>query len=677
MPTVLSKIPVLRILVPFMLGIMTHRLWHCWWLPAALIILAVVGYRWLDHKNKTPTQRLQWRAYFTIPIIISAFALGWLCALIHSPARLTPQQRTDRILIGRVVELGYTDFSMRLTVYILDKELPKCTVLLSTRGCDYTMQPGDLVAWHAGLNETTNMGNPDEMSYADYLINSKNIRYQQHLPLNQIRKVGNSPTLMTRMANIRRQWERRVYESRLSPDTQHFVIALLIGNSRLIDQTTREVFASAGVAHVLALSGLHVGLIALIIWGLLFPLDYLKMKKLRLVIALIAIVLFALFTGMSPSVMRAAIMTGFVVASLIFSRRSVSLNALAMAALLILVFSPQSLFTVGFQLSFITVAAVLLFAKVPHSLKSRFKAVNYLTSTAITSVVAMLATVALSAHYFHTISLLSVLSNLLILPVLPLIMIFGSLFLLVTAAGMQIPALDWMLDTLYRYIHGVSGWVNALGWSHMSGVYMSSFGVIAYFLVLTFIILWLYRRNHRYLLAAGLTVVVALGHSMWIDARTPKQGLVILNSFSSTPIVYYDSGNGYVWIPDDVDPDTAAFSRFYAGFLAHHRIDSLHYITGYDSLRLEGGFIKPPYAHLMGQRLMAVGSGRWKRLTTTSPLSIDDIIVTKHYHGTAAKLSELFNFKRLIISGGHYEKARLKHECDSLGIHVIDGPISY
>ena len=668
----LSRIPVLRILVPFALGILIHRLWHCWWIPLILIALAIAGYLWLIIESKSPQGRLRWRSHFILPIALAALALGWLCANIHSPARLTNEQCTGRILTGRVVDLDFTDFSMRLTVDVLDKELPRCKVLVSTRGCDYSMQPGDLVAWQAALTEIGNLGNPGEMDYAAYLLDSKGIRYQQHLPVGQVKCIGHSPTLMTRMANMRRDLRLKVFNSRLSSEAQRFITALLLGDSSFIDKSTRQEFSAAGVAHVLALSGLHVGFIALIIWWLLFPLDYLRLKKLRLFITIAAIALFAVFTGLSPSVVRATVMIGMVFASLIFYRRSLSLNALALAALLILVFNPSALFSVGFQLSFITVGAVLMFARLPESWTSRHKWVNYLSSTAVTSLVAMMATVALCAHYFHTVSLMSVFANLLILPVLPLFMVLGALFLLVTAAGLHWALLDQLLNGLYSYIHWVVSSVNALPLSHVQGVYVSTFGVIAYFIMMALIVLWFYRRRFRYLLWAGCALAIMLGHSLWTDYNLPKQGLVIFNSFTSTPVLYFENGKGYVWSPDEEETDSASFARYYAGFLARNNIDELQFITDRDSLQLDHAMIKPPMAHLMGRRMLAVGRGSWKQATASHRLELDDLIVTKRYHGTAAKLWELYRFDRLIISGALQEKGLLLLECDSLGLNVHD-----
>lgn len=669
--SVLSRVPALRILLPLMVGIAVHRLWHCPWMPLALIAVAIAAYAWLARRRQSPDRLLRRRQYFIVPLAAIALSLGWLAAIIHCPPHLTAAQQHDRMLTGRVAELEYTDFSMRLTIDVLGAALPRCRVLVTTRGCDYTTRTGDLVMWPAALEEVGNTGNPDEMDYARLLLGD-GIRYEQHLPVTDIKHIGHSPTLFTRLADVRRTLAGKVFNSRLSPGAQHFVVALLLGDSHLIDKVTREEFSAAGIAHVLALSGLHVGIIALLISCLLFPLDYVGRKKLRLAITLSAIILFAVFTGLSPSVVRATVMTGFVFASLIFYRRSVSLNALAMAALVILMFKPSDLFNAGFQLSFITVGSLLLFAPLPEQLCSGKRPLDYLTTTAITSLVAMLSTIALNAHYFHTISLMAVLANVLVLAVMPVFMVTTALFLLVSAGGLECRPLEWSVESLYRYIHDTAGVFNDAPLSHVSGVYMSTVGVVFYFLILGLVVMWLYRRDKRYLLAAGCAVLLALMHSAWVDYRTPHRGLAVFNSFTSTPVLYYDGGKGYVWVPDEEDTDLATIERHYAGFLARRNIRDLTLVPDDTILRLDGALFKPPYAHLMGRRILAVGRGHWKNSTTDHQLALDDIIVTKRFHGTAGKLKELYRFERLIISGAHQADAieTLLRECDTLGIPI-------
>jgi len=674
--SLMARVPVLRILLPLVAGILMQQLWHCTWAPIALIIMAIASCAWLSlNGRKSPTRRLQYRPYYIIPLSTVAFSLGWLAAIAHSPAHLSAAQASGRTLTGRIHHLEYTDFSMRMTIDVLDRDLPPCRVLVTTRGCDYTAMAGDVVTWPAALREVTTAGNPDETDYARLMLHNEGIRYEQHLPVAQVKKTGFSPTLVTRMANVRRSWASLVFDTELRPGSKGFVLALLLGENQLIDKVTRERFSAAGIAHVLALSGLHVGIITLLIYWLLFPLDYLRLKKLRLAITLGFMILFAVFTGLSPSVVRATVMTGFVFASLIFYRRSTSLNALATAALIILVFSPSALYSVGFQLSFITVGSLLLLARVPEWLQSGNRVLNYFIAMATTSLIATLSTLALSAHYFHTVSLMSIAGNLLVLPILPIFMVLAALFLLVTAAGMQWTVLDWSVDACYRYIHTVARLIEATPLSHVDGVYVSAMGVIFYFIIMGLLILWFYRHKPLFLLLAGGTLAVALAHSAWLDWHAPHRGTVIFNDFTSTPVLCYDWGKACVWIPDVEEADLADFSRRHAKFLARRNITRLTLIASDTTCRMGDAVFQPPHAWLMGRHMLAIDRLKGKKYpANTRGGAVDDILLTKRYRGSIHQIAEHYQFKQLIISGSlEADEARLLvAQCDSMGVKVHD-----
>ena len=233
--------------------------------------------------------------------------------------------------------------------------------------------------------------------------------------MRELERVGQSPTVMTRVFNMRQSLQHKILNSSLSEPTQALVIAMLLGNDDFIEPLVRNDFSRAGVAHVLALSGLHVAVITLIIWFLLFPLDYLRGKKLRLVLTLVILVGYDLLTGMSPSVIRATVMIAFVFMSMIFYRKSTPLNAVATAALAILVFSPSALYSVGFQLSFITVVALIVFYQYFKIKMPASKVLNYVYSILLTSAVAMASTIVLTAYYFNTMSFMSIGANVLIM----------------------------------------------------------------------------------------------------------------------------------------------------------------------------------------------------------------------------------------------------------------------
>lgn len=153
-PSVISRTPLLRVLAPYVAGILLHEVCPRWWPPLALIALAVIG-GWVLGRvsSATPSRRLRMRPYLALPLLVVALALGWLAAVIHHPPVLDAELRHSGNRVGQILDLDHTDFSTRLTVRLLDvpSATMPCRVLVTTRGCDYTLSPGDVIAWPADL----------------------------------------------------------------------------------------------------------------------------------------------------------------------------------------------------------------------------------------------------------------------------------------------------------------------------------------------------------------------------------------------------------------------------------------------------------------------------------------------------------------------------------------------
>lgn len=575
--------PVFRIVIPLALGILMAEHGANAWLAAALAVVAAVGYIWIRATATTPRQRLQRRGYYIVPIALASMALGITTAWVHAPAEIDWKTVNGHGMLARVISLRHTDFSTRMTVTPLGIErngkwenAPACKLDVSTRGCDYTLHEGDLVSMPCQWKEITNLGNPYEMDMAAYQRH-QGMRYTQHIAVGHIHKVGSAPSLLSRLARVRHRLQTAVANSTLSPRSQHFIIALLLGNNRLIDADTREMFSAAGIAHILALSGLHIGILSLIVWWLLFPLDYIGQRKLRLVITLALLAGYAVFTGLAPSVARATLMTGAAMTGVITYRRNTAINSLGTAALIILVFSPSSLFAIGFQLSFITVASLIVFLRTP--LRTNNRVLNYALSLAMTSLVALASTSVLSAHYFHNVTFVSVLSNIFILPVLPVMMITGAFLLALCAAGWEIPALNTVFDWMYDYIVLVADKANGLPLSHLQHVEVTTTTVVIYYVALGFAAAWLLTKRYRYCLLSLFMVLAITMHSTVLDLMRPASGTIVLKSFNSTPVLHYCGTSGYVWIPEEEEPDLSQFRRFYNGLLSHYNIDELTLLT--------------------------------------------------------------------------------------------------
>ncbi|MBR5638553.1 MAG: ComEC/Rec2 family competence protein [Muribaculaceae bacterium] len=684
--SILSRLPVLRLLIPLVIGILLFRVVPFSWLPVAMVAISIVAAIVLVVLKKSPVLSLKLRSLHIFPLLLFMVAMGWFAAFIATPPELDLNEVNGKTVLSRIEAIDFHEKSMEMQVKLLkledgDAPMKKSHIILSTKGCDYELAPGDLISFPLGLSPVRNMGNPDEMDYASYLLH-KGIRYHQHTKLEAVTKVGESPTLMTRAENLRQTLEHKILNSSLAPETQSMLIAVLLGNDDFITPETREHFSVVGVAHVLALSGLHIAVITLLIWFLLFPLDYLRAKKLRLVLTLLLLIGYDILTGMSPSVVRATVMIAFVFMSTLFYRKSTPLNSVAAAALVILVFSPGSLYSVGFQLSFITVAALIIFYQTFEIKYPANKLLKYFYSLFLSSLVAMLSSTILVAYYFNTLSVMAVISNFIILPVFPVFMSLGAVVLLLLAVGGSVGCLNSALDVMTSFFNGSVNWFSTWSFGH-SDIYVTWVAVVLYYAMLFMVVMWLYRHNIRWLLAAGVCLVIGLAHSIIVDITTPKQGIVIFNSYNSTPVLYHNHGKAMLWVPDvENDFDLDAFKRQHKAFLAHYRIDSVRLVDS-TMCMIDGGMVNHPYAMLCGEKILSVGKGHWKNYEPADSCEVkfDVLLVTKQYHSTIARAMELFDVKSIILSGDIYDEniPALEKECQQLGVpyHSIKSKGAY
>lgn len=672
--SILSRLPALRLLLPLMAGILLHELLPGCWLPVAMVAVALLALIILRVKDSRQLACHARRKCHVVPLWLAMAAVGWMAAWVAAPPAVDVNDVNGNVATGRIESVECSEKSMTMLLDLLnpdDVETPvkfhDTQIMLSTTGCNYDLKAGELLEFTLELEEISNLGNPDEMDYAKHLLR-KGVRYRQHTDVKNVKKVGESATLMTRAYGLRQDLQHKITGSRMSPDTQSQLIAMLLGNGDYMSRETRELFSRAGVSHVLALSGLHVAIITFMIWFLLFPLDYLRARKLRLMITMLMLVAYDVVTGLSPSVVRATAMISFVFMSMIFYRKSTPLNSLFSAALAILVFSPSSLWSVGFQLSFITVAALMIFYSRFNVRYPENKLLRYLYTTLLTSVVATFSTIILTAYYFNTVSLSSALSNVVILPLLPVFMLLGALAILFLSAGVDVLLIDKALDAMCAAMNGSIGWFASLPLSQ-DDVYVTWVAVVVYYIVLMLAALWVYRKRMSYLLAAGMVVIAGIVHGIIVDLNTPRKGLVIFNSYNSTPVLYFCGHNAMLWVPDvETDFDLKAFERRHRAFLAHHRIDTISLV---DSARMElpDGIVEHPCAKLYGLGMIAAGKGSWKHYAPRDSdelVKFDCAIVTKGFHCDVATLKSLVDCDKIILSGGLYaeDNKALEKECE-------------
>ncbi len=283
--------------------------------------------------------------------------------------------------------------------------------------------------------------------------------------------IGHSPvrTLRAYAASVQQRLVQRLAYAGLHDQPLAFISAIIVGERDALDSNLRQSFAAAGAAHILAVSGLHTGIIYLVIISLLTCFGYVrplyKQRLRRILLSLIIILtmwVYAFVTGLSPSVMRAVVMLTIIQVGWMCRRQAVSVNTLAAAACICLWVDPLSLFSVSFQLSFAAVLGILLF--VPY-FNGLLKVVNpclrFLRDLFTVSLAATIGTLPVSLYYFHQVSRYFLLTNLVVLPAVYIVVILGALTLLLahTALGAW---LAMMLQHLSGWLCDFVGWIEHL-----------------------------------------------------------------------------------------------------------------------------------------------------------------------------------------------------------------------
>jgi competence protein ComEC len=230
--------------------------------------------------------------------------------------------------------------------------------------------------------------------------------------------------------SLKRKLENMI-SANISPQMAGILKAMLLGQRKEVPPQINELFMRTGTVHILAVSGLHVGIAAFI--SLLFLKAAGIPKKLRYLLSIFILILYCVITGMRPSTVRATIMAIILLVGLLFEREPDIYNSLFVAAIVILWINPLQLLDAGFQLSFSSVFFILwLFPKIKDLIPSwmfRIRLLRYLALSLSVSLAAWLGTLGLVAYYFGVVSLVAVFANVIVVSLLPVIVASGFAFL--------------------------------------------------------------------------------------------------------------------------------------------------------------------------------------------------------------------------------------------------------
>ena len=285
-------------------------------------------------------------------------------------------------------------------------------------------------------------------------------------------------------------WRHQVLERYriwgIEDDAYGVLTAMTLGEKTHIDQQTRETYREVGASHILALSGLHLMIIYSIISLLV---NWRHIRLLSHVLIILSIWAFALFTGLSPSVVRAAMMiTVYALLSLGY-RNKMSVNTLAFVAVVMLVINPLALYDLGFQLSFSAVLAIilinpLLYSLIPQHILMEHRFLRWIWGLATVSISAQIGTAPLVAYYFGYFSTVFLITNYIVIPLTGFILYLTPLLLAVCWWPWGVTLMAGILSFLVRTMNQLLGWIAQLPHSSINGINLSTLQVFLLYIII-------------------------------------------------------------------------------------------------------------------------------------------------------------------------------------------------
>lgn len=412
--------------------------------------------------------------------------------------------------------------------------------------------PGDALILHAKISSPHASGNPCDFDRASWLrrqgISGEAFCFEQNLE-----KSHTPPSDIPLTAQA-----LRFREGLISQYTENFygrdlgiLSAMTLGHRNGIDKETRQLFSTTGVSHVLALSGLHLGILFSIYN--LFVLKRFRNRRAKMCLSLIGIVgiwAFAFTAGLPLSLVRAAGMFSCMQLLWCIRRRTTSVAALSLSALLILLLSPMSLFDVGFQLSCLSVLAILLFAPIipVPGIVMRHKVLRWCWGLMSVSIIAQIATAPLVAFYFNQLPTYGLLANFLAVP-----LAYGILFLsffFFTLPFLQ-PVLAVPIGWLLDMMDGGLSWVSSLPWSSIQ-LHPSPLAAATSYLLIFLITTYALSRQPLWIYLSALTLVTGAGTEFYMDRHSEPHGMIVFYNFRTATAIHfiYSPSKSYLWLPD-------------------------------------------------------------------------------------------------------------------------------
>jgi competence protein ComEC len=536
---------------------------------------------------------------------------------------------------------------------------------------------GRMVLFQSKLSPIEAAKNPAAFDMQQY-YSHQHIYQQCYLPSHNWRAMDWQGALWQKQLYQWKQYLLTVLQQTIDTPNEYAVAAaLLLGAKSGLDKKLKNAYADTGAMHVLAVSGLHVGILIGILQFLLFFLGRLgrRGKQLKALFLLVFLWLFALLTGASASVLRASTMFSFLLLGRVFGRSINVYNSLAASAFLLLCLDTNLLYSVGFQLSYLALIGIVYFyPKIEQLWQPKARWTQAIWNATALSLAAQLATTPLSLYYFHQFPLFFWLSSWVVAALAGVLLGLGIALLLVA----QIPTVGAIVAMLFKYLlltmNSFIFGIQQLPGAVWKGFWLEGWQLWLLYFILIAAVICLLQRRLPWGIATLTAMVLFISFEVWEQHKQLEQAqLCIYSSRKNSGWTVLKGRQAFTWADSSLlaSNELAYLQQnyLYANGVTVPQLFSL------DSNGVgQWGHYKQGLGYFGTTRLALYGP-KQLRLQSHAPLSINYVLV--HNNPRLYDLDQirlLYNYETLVFDGSssRWNRQRWAKACDSLGIDCVD-----
>lgn len=518
----------------------------------AILIIAQIGYKKFNlYKFKTTISVATFFLFFVFGFWLTLYNTDFLNSgyFVKKDSRFLklvinnePQQKGDILRFEGNVKATQVQ-------NIIEKTSGKILIALKLDSVEpIHLKYGDVV-WIVANHEAVEPPyNPAEFNFKKFLA-SKNIYQQAFINQHEIRKISEKQgNFIIDFAYQLRQKQVSIYRKLIKND-EAFAVAstLILGYRSDLSKETLDAYSKTGTIHALSVSGMHVGMIYIVLNWILFLMDRKKNLKIaKFLLITVLIWYYSLITGLAPSILRSAIMLTALMLAKVLNRKPNNYNIVSATAFFILVYDPFLIWDVGFQLSFLAVYGLIyLHPKIYGWFYIRNKIADKLWETVAISLAAQITTFPLSIYYFHQFPIYFLLANLFIFIPITILMYVG-LAILIFKAFWLAPIFEWLIIQVNTSLK----WIAELPLASLSGIWINGWQLWILTFV-TFLIVFALVNFNKKLLFIGICATLLFQlTSLKSFLQKRKQEKIIAYSLRKNYATAFINGKNCVLLTD-------------------------------------------------------------------------------------------------------------------------------